>query len=225
VVAIEKDDDTIITASGDKTLKEWHTTSCECIRTHSVKVQVSCMIKTRNGSSIVCGLNDGSVERRRLKRMRLVSSFAVHMGEVVSICELSDRTFVSSASNSNVIKRWNKKGRVLVSFDGHISRIDMLMELRSNIVVSASEDGTMRLWNVASGHCICTIAAGTVTGLIKLSEDTFATGDDLHEIRVWDHHGRLVEGIRTDFSIQRMMRVGDTIVCASNDRLEMRRIK
>jgi len=224
---VEKDCNTIVTGSWDGTSKEWNATTGECLKTKLVGSKVYCMIKTRDESFVAYGLSSGHINTRRLKDLNRVSSFKIHSATVLFLCELTDGTYVSSGLNNEHITRWNKKGRVIQTFYGHSCWIKQVIELRRNLMVSLSEDRTIKLWQATSGECLGSITLnGTrAEAAIKLSDDMFATVSFDKMIRVWDDKGKLVESFRTDYALEVMTKVGDTIVCGSMKQLEMRKLK
>jgi len=128
--AVQKDDDTIITTSNGYELKEWQLSTCRCIKSviRNSSASASFMMKTRDGSRIVCGLVNGDVEFIRMSDLSLVSSFNVgsFQLEVECICELNDGTFVSPHDS---VKKWNESGSVLNSFAGGIQCVHRMIEL------------------------------------------------------------------------------------------------
>jgi len=187
VCAVEKDNDTILTGSLDYRLKEWNTTSCECLRTVEVASEVYALTKTRNGERIMCGLLDGSIEVRNTDGLGLIFVVNIHAIEVVfCIRELEDGSFVSTSSDKTM-KRWNDKGEVLQVFSGHVNSVLTVIQMTSDTIVS-SGDRTLKLWKLSTGECLSTIKAHAdrIPGLFKLSKDKFVSASTDKTIRVWD---------------------------------------
>ena len=112
--AVEKDDNTFITGSGNSTLKAWNTTTCECLDTLQTSSPVCCLLKTKDNSRFVCGLL-GSVELRRVSDLGVLSlSFNIHVWSTLWV----GRWFICECSMVTM-KRWDEKGRVLQTFSGH----------------------------------------------------------------------------------------------------------
>jgi len=196
---IEKDKTTIITGSRDRTLKEWETTSCECINTLKIGSGVYCMLKTKTKLRFVCGLGNGMIEIRRVSDLVLLSSFNIHSDTVYCVCELKDGSFVSGA-NDYMLSRWNDCGKILQVFPGHTDGVYKVIKLKNNIVVSAAGDRTLKLWKLSSGECLHTsdLHTNDICGLIKISDDKFISGSSDQTIRIWDDKGDCIETIRTE---------------------------
>jgi len=223
---VEKDDNTIITGSIDKTMKVWNKTTCQCLKTLELDVSISRVVKTKNNSCLICGFFDGVVQMRGTTDLELLSSFKPHSAVIWSICELKDGSFVSG-SDDGMVKRWNEAGEVLQSFPGD-SDWSSLLELRPNIIVMiTSHCYSMRVQNLSTGECICIRNAHSdfVCGLVKIAEDKFLSASFDKKIKVWNEQGNCIETIKWGDSITAIARHRDTIVTASIGRIEFRRLQ
>jgi len=149
--AVEKDDNTLITAARNGTLKEWNKTSGECLKTVSTGSSTyisSMMILTNKKLNVLmCGLSNGKVELRKLSDIQIVlASTTLHKDYRVNcFCELEDGSFVSG-SHDTTMKRWTlEDGKVLGTFSGHCDAVKSIIELKDNIIVSASDDETLKM--------------------------------------------------------------------------------
>jgi len=222
---VEKGDgNTLITAS-DVSLIEWNMTSYQSTNTVTVSSPLTCMIMTKNNSSVVCGSYYGMMEFRRLSDLHLITSyFKAHKREIGCLCELKDGSIISASFGE--MKRWDTNGGLMQTFQGHTERICRVIELKSNVILSASvnrtgehSDSMIKLWDGCSGECLRTITVPSFNisisrpiGLLRLSIDKFATGSLDGGIRVWDSRGNCIETIQTRSFISIMLRVGDAIV-------------
>jgi len=186
---VEKGYDTLISASYDKTLKTWSTTTCECIDTVDVEIDgVHSMVKAKNDSSLAIGLGDGHIQLRRFRDLRLLLTFKPHRLAVCSLCELEDGSFLSGSADSTV-KRWDAtNGNVLRTFTEHRGSIRYLIELRSGVVLS-SEDGcdgaALWIWNVSTGAHVHELYINA-WGVEKIAENMFITGLMQEKSLVWE---------------------------------------
>jgi len=229
--AVEKEENsTFITGSRDATLKVWNTSSCECVTTLQMDDGVCCLLRTKDKSRIVCGLEGGIVETRRVSDLGLISSFKLHSGSVSSVCELEDGSFVSASGNApddEALKRWNEEGTVLQTFQGHSEGVYGVIELNSNTFVSSGGNTSLKIWEVSTGECLHTLTLHTsvVGALIKLSDGLFASGSWDRRLRLWNEDGECVETHNTGYEISCMARLADkSIVTGSGDILEIRRM-
>jgi len=96
--AVEIDSNTFIIASSGETLNVWNKAKCERLCYFIARGAISCLIRSKDKSLIVCGMYDGAVEMRRTDDLGIVlSSFKVHSKEVRCISELEDCSFVSGS--------------------------------------------------------------------------------------------------------------------------------
>jgi len=220
--AMEKDDNTLITGSCE--MKVWNTTTCKCLSTLLMFSAVWSLLKKKSKSSFVCGMENGTIEIRRLSDLGLLSSFKMHSREIFSICELEDGSFVSG-SHDKLLKRWDETGRVVQTFSGHSHWIYKVIELKNDIIVSASEDKTVKMWRVSSGECVRTLTQShRVYGLVKLNDRMFVSGSRKDKsMVVWDHHGFCIETHKAGSFITAMTRLRDgSIVTADPLLIEIR---
>jgi len=221
--AIEKDRNTLLSGSEDQTLKEWDVTSCQCLNTHEIGSPVWSLVITKDRSTVVCGLETGRVEMRRASDLDLKFSFSVHSGTVYCICELEEGSF-ASGSYDKTIKIW-KERRVLHILSGHSSWVHRVIELNNNTIVSTSGDKTVKIWK--RRQCIHTLTphSETTYGLVRLSGNKFATGSIKSMIHIWTEEGECLQTIQTNDLIDAMTRVGDVIVTANSNILEIRQMR
>jgi len=231
--AVELDDILILTGSLDGTLKVWNKRTCECLCSFITSDSVRCMIRSKDKSLILCGLKSGAIEMRRADDLDVISwKFEFHSeftsaGAVWCICELEDGSFVSGSYGT--MKRWDVNGTVLQTFCGPIAghhAFLIVMELSSDIIVALSTNNTLTIWKLSTGKLLLTIPTVHIRGIVKLSDDKFVTGSVDTTIRVWNAMtGQCIETVSTDRPINAITRVGDSIVTASWDRIEVRKLK
>jgi len=221
---VERDNGTIITRSEDGTLKEWSIATGDCLKTHTLSIATS-MIKTKDNERLVCGLNNGAVEVRRLSDLGLVSYFKLHFDRINCICELQDGSLVSGSDKNagrvlkqqrgeekyETLKRWNDDGTIVQTYAGHQHGVTHVIELNRNVIVSGCQS-EIKTWSVASGECLHTLdnhIVGWVASLVKLSDSMFAGGISDKTITVWNDNGERVETIRINGTPVAMTKLGD----------------
>ena len=209
---MEKDNNTFLTGSYDMTLKLWNTTTCECLDTLPMGAAVHCLLKTKDKTRFVCALDDGRVELRRVSDLGVLSTFNLHgaYAAVWNLCELEDGSFVSASGTT--MKRWDEKGTVLQTFSvsSHVNRV---IQLNRDVIVSASNDAKVNMWNVSTGECLRTLARHStrVRGLEKVKDGVFASGSADGKVVVWDEKGAVIEihKKQSDSGIAAMTRLKD----------------
>lgn len=223
--AMERDDNTLLTGSFDRTMKVWNTTSCECLSTLRMRSQVWSLMKTKDKTRFVCGLYSGRVEVRRVNDLGVISSFMIHDEQVRSPCELEDGSFVSAAYKT--MKRWDDKGTVLQTFSGHSNAIERVIELKRDVIVSASYDKTVKIWRVSTGEALYTLTLRSeVCGLEKVMDGVLVAGSYRDKmIVVLDEKGNIIETHQSGGWITAMTRLRDgSIVTANSYLIEIRRL-
>jgi len=80
------------------------------------------------------------------------------------------------------------KYRMIKTLTGHSDPIWSLSVLLDGTLVSASDDRTIKIWNVKSGKCIKTLKGHRcwINVLAVLSDGTLASGSDDNTINIWD---------------------------------------
>jgi len=210
--AVEIDDETFVTASYECTV--WNKTTGVCLHKKRMHRQILSMLKTRDGSKLLCGMFDGDVLVLRLPDLQLLTKINLN-DFVASICELEDGTFVAAAHKK--IKRWGvNQHAVSQLFIGHLKTVHKVIELKRDIIVSASEDKTVKIWKVSSGECLHTLNRYT-TVLVKLQEGYFASASNYdNNIAIHDENGSRVASYPTDCNITAMTRLRDGSIVSGN---------
>jgi len=226
--AVEIDDDTLVVAYNDETLKVWNKAhTCECIRTIPTSMVVYSMLKSKSGSYLLCGMWDGSIEVLRSKDFQRTTTIKLRHGSayVVCVCELEDGTIV--VGGLCFLDRWSLKGAtVLKTYRGHSNTVLQVIELKSDVIVSSSWDKTVKIWRASTAECLHTLNqhTGAVYGLVKLPGGYFASGSKDQTLRVWNEHGTCRTTYRTDCTMTAMARLPDgSIVIGECSLMEIRK--
>jgi len=234
--AIERDDDTFVTAQMDDLLRLWDTATCKSLQSISLGEFLICsLLKTKDKTHIICGSSTGLIEIRDLYGgFGLVSAFDLKDKEatmpciIYCMCLLEDGTFIAAVHNKLKRCDWIK-GYLLQTLVGHSDIISEVIELKKDVIVSASFDRTVKIWRLSTdlyGECLHTLTqhSAQVNGLVKLSEGCyFATGSIDQTIRVWDDNGNNVITYRSELEITTMTRLRDgSIVVGGEDYIEIR---
>jgi len=115
-----------------------------------------------------------------------------------------------------LLKRWNSEdGTVLQVISGMSAW--KVIEVRSDVIACASTDSTRTLtFSHYTSHCY---------SLAKLSKDKFVSGGSGRRMIVWNEKGDRIDSIMTQYETTAITRVGDAIVSANMNRLEIRQLK
>jgi len=211
VCAAQKDNYTLITST-PMYLKEWNMKSYLCINIVRTLTKVNALTRTKSKQYIVCGLDNETVEVRRLGDLSIVSSF--ELPSKSTICELTDGSFVSG-SIEDWLKQWDMHGTVLQTFDH--SEVQKVIEVKNDIIVSGSSYD-LKVWRVSTGECLHTFSQSSsfIVELEKLSEGLFCVVTT-RSIKIWcSDMGDWIERIYVPArQITAMARLRDSIVVAT----------
>ena len=80
-------------------------------------------------------------------------------------------------------------GQCLQYLDGHTDKINGIEQISDDSILSWSDDGTVRIWDLTKAEFSCLLLShsGAIIGLILLSETTLLTWESRKTFRVWDH--------------------------------------
>ncbi|CAI6094322.1 unnamed protein product [Clonostachys chloroleuca] len=102
---------------------------------------------------------------------------------------LNKSQYASSSTYGGEIFLWQReKQEPTHTLQGHRGRINRL-ESKESMLFSASEDGTVRIWNTTSGECIQVLEGHPEdTSILTFSPDgsLLRVGDGHGQVRIWD---------------------------------------
>ena len=83
-----------------------------------------------------------------------------HQGAVLTLARVSDAVVASGGADGLIQVSRVADGRVLRTLAGHRDWVWQLLLLSAEQLVSSSEDGTLKTWNLATGDCLHSQSAG-----------------------------------------------------------------
>ncbi|MBW4465078.1 MAG: hypothetical protein KME07_06515 [Pegethrix bostrychoides GSE-TBD4-15B] len=120
------------------------------------------------------------------------SSFTQTLGNVMSIAFSNDGKFLAASDTNQEISVWNFEDNELVrTFDAHTAwvRVVAFSPLDNNLLISGSEDFTVRLWDIQNNQCLKTLAGdiGLVLSVVQNPKTKLlASSGSNGRINFWD---------------------------------------
>ncbi|MEH2183161.1 TIR domain-containing protein [Nostoc sp.] len=191
-IAITPDGKTVISGSGDATLKVWDLASGECRATFAEHMDdVLGVAITADGKTVVSGSEDATLKAWDLATGECRATFADHTDTVFGVAITPDGKTVVSGSMDDTLKVWDlATGKCRATFAGHTDTVfGVAITADGKTVVSGSEDATLKAWDLATGQSRATFAGHTDAVLaVAITPDgkTVVSGSSDETLKVWD---------------------------------------
>lgn len=154
----------ILSASGDKTIKEWEVGTYKCVKTlvgHSTWVNSA--VYSLDGENIISSSGDKTIKKWNAGTGKCVKTFAGHKSDVKIAVYSPNGKKILSASWDKTIKEWDAEtGECVKSLAGHSGRVNSVVySPDGEKIISASDDHTIKEWDVGTGKCMKTLTGHT----------------------------------------------------------------
>ena len=167
-----------------------------------------------------------------LASQRCIRSIAAHEAAVLSLHRLPGHMLATCGADYT-LRLWSAEGQLQHSWVGHDGWVWGMATLGDERLASASEDGTVRLWDLHTHQCLATLQLEhplrTIDSRRSDQEDgyTLAVGDAKGGLTLWQTDG---EGARKlacfkahDAAVRRIrfLRDGSLATCGEDNRLRI----
>ncbi|KAI9706487.1 MAG: hypothetical protein M1836_003493 [Candelina mexicana] len=152
VMCLQFDDNILATGSYDATIKIWDIDSGEEVRTlrgHGSGIRCLQFDDTK----LISGSMDRSLKVWNWRTGHCISTYTGHSGGIISLH--FDSTLLASGSMDKTVKIWNFEDKSTALLRGHTDWVNAVkLDSASRTVFSASDDCTVRLWDLDTRACI-----------------------------------------------------------------------
>lgn len=183
IVSLQFDDNVLITGSYDATIKVWDLETCEEIRTlRGHDSGIRCL--QFDDTKLISGSLDHTIKVWNWHTGECLSTFTGHDSGVIGLhFDPALPALLASGSADHTVKMWNFEDKTSFVLRGHTDWVNSVkIDANSRTVFSASDDGTVRLWDLDTRVCIKTFEGhvGQVQKVVTLPPE-FDFEDHEHE--------------------------------------------
>ena len=150
-LAMTPDGKTLVTGSGDKTIKVWNLSTGELKNTLIGHIDtVFSLAITPDGQTLVSGSGDKTIKIWNLSTGQLTNTLTSHTDVVISCLMTPDGQTLVTGSGDNSIKVWNwKTAKLKNTLTGHTNWVSTLaMMPNGQMLVSGSGDNSIKIWQL-----------------------------------------------------------------------------
>lgn len=199
--------DILVTGGRDSVARVWDMrTRAEIHVLTGHKDAVTSLLTSSVDPQVVTASHDSTIKMWDLAAGKCMTTLTHHKKGVRSLAaNPREATFVSASADS--IKKWQMRdGKFLKNFAGHDSIVNTVAINDDDVCVSGGDDGSMRFWDSASGHCFqrhrtmpqpgsLDAEAGIFASTFDLSGSRYITCEADKSIKIWkEDEGAVEEG-------------------------------
>jgi WD40 repeat protein len=154
----------ILSASDDRTIKEWDAGTGQCVKTMSGHtMEVASAMYSPDGKKILSASWDNTIKEWDAGTGECVKTLASHTSLVNSTIYSPDGEKILSASSDQTIKEWDVgTGQCVKTLTGHTDGVNSAVySPDGEKILSASRDHTIKEWDAGTGQCVKTLPGYT----------------------------------------------------------------
>ena len=190
-VALSPDGQTLISSSGDKTIKIWNLRTGELRSTLSAHADMVLSIAlSPDGQTLASGSWDRTIKIWNLRTGEPRSTLSERSKQIWSMAISPDGQSLVAGSG-NIIKLWNlRTGELRRTFSGHSDTVwSVAISPDGQTLASGSKDKTIKIWNLGTGELLRTLSGhSNRVRSVAISPDgqTLASGSWDKTIKIWN---------------------------------------
>ena len=195
----------------------------EFIKTFNFKNRVISLIELKSGR-LAAGTEDTKIFIWDLD-LNEPHKKIQELGKVLCLLEFEENKILSGTTLNNICLRdlnSNNDDEYIFNFLGHQKYVQCLAKYNEQIFTSASNDGTIRIWNYYERSQIKVIYAhkSDILCLIKLSDDNLCSGGADLSIKIWNWEQnqclKIIENAHNQF-IKCLLEMNESIISGGDD--------
>jgi WD40 repeat protein len=110
---------------------------------------VTSLAALRDADQVLSGHSDGALRIWSMSEERIVAKFSGHAGEVNAVAVAPGGQLAASGGADKIVRVWNIANKTKIrEFPGHSGNIHALVFASDKLLVSSSQDGTVRMWSL-----------------------------------------------------------------------------
>ncbi|KAJ1569961.1 hypothetical protein HK096_008364 [Nowakowskiella sp. JEL0078] len=162
-----------------------------CIASIKLSQSISCnSLSWLQEGSLAAGYDDKAVRIWDSASGSLVNELWCHEDRVLTVSSTRDGMRFASGSLDKSICIWNSSGSLITRLLGHTDRVTSVCfsKINNEILFTASNDCTIRKWNLLDGSEILIGSTDAWINSIAISNDDtwLACGDVKYDVHIWD---------------------------------------
>lgn len=189
-VAIAPNNQTIASASDDKTIRLWDIDTKASLFTLIGQARLNAIaFHPKQVDLLASGSHDRTIKLWNLQTKQ-PQSLSGHRYAVNAVVWSPDGEVLASGSADKMVKLWSAAGELITTLEGHRLAVNAItFSPISSIVLSASADSSVRVWHTQTFELLQVLEGhtGAVTAIaFAPNGQLFATGSEDRTIRLWN---------------------------------------
>jgi WD40 repeat protein len=193
-VAISANGQTLVSGSGDRTIKMWNVNTGQLLHTfqgHSARVFSTAI--SPDEKILVSGSGDGIIKVWNLRTRQLLRTLTGHSKEVWSVAISANGQTLVSGSADKTVKIWDlNTGQLLHTLTGNAGYVLSVLvspDGKTLIHGSCQEDNSIKVWDLQTGQLLRTLKGHSIAvNSLAISADgqTLVSGGTDKVVKIWD---------------------------------------